>query len=157
MLGLEPLQQLFLHRSWVLQWWQNPMGHGLYNDVWAPWLISKTAIKLFFMWLFSSFLSLIQPLLPYLEDRLIFIHDMASISMYFYLFSDFFFQKVMEKRQKTKCHRSWCSWGCTTLYNDSPSPWVMGLYNIGQLSVGPMGHETYDDPRKIYNWLIARI
>ena len=43
------------------------------------------------------------------------------------------------------------SWGYTTLYNDPPSPWVMGLYNIVQLSVGPMGHETYDYPRKIYN------
>ena len=66
-------------------------------------VISKTAIKLFFMWLFSSFLSLIQPLLPYLEGQLIFIHDMASISTYFYLLSDFFLQKVMEKRQKSKC------------------------------------------------------
>ena len=51
----------------------------------------------------------------------------------------------------TTVHPLHGSWGCTTLYNDPPSPWVMGLYNIVQLSVGPMGHETYDYPRKIYN------
>ena len=37
------------------------------------------------------------------------------------------------------------SWGCTMLYNDSPSPWVMGLYNIVQLSV-TVGNGAFSDP-----------
>ena len=63
--------------------------------------ISKTAIKLFFTLLFSSFPSLIQPLLPYLDGQLIFIHDMASISMYFYLFFTFSYGKASKKGQKS--------------------------------------------------------
>ena len=56
-------------------------------------IISKMAIKLFFTWLFASFPSLIQHLLPYLEGQLIFIHDMASISTYFSLFPAFSYEK----------------------------------------------------------------
>ena len=51
----------------------------------------------------------------------------------------------------TTTHPLHGSWGCTMLYNSAPPPWVMRLYNIVQLSVDPMGHETYDYPRKIYN------
>ena len=55
----------------------------------------------FCTWLIASFPSLIRRLLPYLEARLLFIHDMASISTYFSLFSTFSYGKAVEKAQKS--------------------------------------------------------
>ena len=78
-----------------------------------PWWTSATRQTTYVCtWLIASFPLLIRCLLPYLEARLLFIHNMASISMYFSLFSTFSYGKVLEKAQKSIFPWLWwiCSW-----------------------------------------------
>ena len=99
-------------------WKKSWMAGYLWTDALSTYSASATRQTTYFCtWLIASFPLLIRCLLPYLEAWLLFIHDMASISTYFSLFSTFSYRKALEKAQKSIFPWLWC---CPGLIRRAP-------------------------------------